>query len=395
MFIRITQSLQKNSPKKTLFFVLCISLLSLYPIYRNYYYGRAIDQYERHVQFLEVNSRFHNPWQYRVLAPLSVEFIKIIYDHTIDKILPIENYIHIELPEGADPKSSTLEFLQLMNNPDFVKYNLIYSGYRFFLNVGIYLLSFVLLSYFIRNKWLIYFGIILISFALGNAVNESDFTLHTYIDDILYLLAALVILYKKNDWYILLLTIIGAFNRETCLLIPFLYLISNIDWQSIKLRQLNLLKIIAPTSKVFMVTAFSGVAFALIFVAIRWYYGYEAQTEWKVPAGLPMLKLNLFSAIGIKSYFEMIGLFSIIPLLCLYKFRETSRILQIWFIGIVPLWFLVHWVAVVAYQSRLFLVPMLIIFIPMILEIIEKNSKYSKVQPKPEFNSFEKAHLQS
>lgn len=283
-----------------------------------------------------------------------------------------------------------------MNNPDFVKYNIIYSGYRFFLNIGIYLLSYILLSFFIKNKWLIYFGLIFISLALGNSVNESDFTLHTYIDDILYLFAALVILYKKNDWYILLITIIGALNRETCLLIPFLYLISNIDWRSIKIQKLNLIKIIAPTSKVFMVTALSGISYILIFIAIRWYYGYEPQTEWKVPAGLPMLKLNLLSAIGIKSYFEMIGLFSIIPLLCMYKFRESSRILKIWFIGIVPIWFIVHWLAVVAYQSRLFLVPMLIIFIPMMLEIIEKNSiNNNEVSSKPEFNSLEKAHFQS
>jgi hypothetical protein len=86
-----------------------------------------------------------------------------------------------------------------------------------------------------------------------------------------------------------------------------------------------------------------------------------------------MLRLNLVSLIAVKSYFEMIGAFSIIPLICLYKFKSASRILQIWFIGIVPIWFLVHFVSVVAYQSRLFLVPTLLIFVPMLLEIIENE----------------------
>jgi hypothetical protein len=342
-----------------------------------------MEQYERHIQFLEVKSLFHNPWQYRVLAPLSVELIKAIYDQTIDKIYPIEEFVQIQLPEGAAPKESTKEFLQMMNNHDFVKYNIIYSCYRFLLNMVIYVLLFFLLSYFVRNEWLIFFGLILVGFSFGNAVNDSDFTLHSYIDVVLYLLAGLIILYKKNSWYILLLTVIGAFNRETCLLIPFMYLISQIDWDHWKEEKFMLRKFPLPNIEVIMITMLSGIFYATIFIGIRWYYGYEPQTEWKVPAGLPMLKLNLLSTIGIKSYFEMIGLFSLLPFLCLYKFKATSKILQIWFIGIVPIWFLVHWIAVVAYQSRLFLVPTLLIFLPMALEIIEEKYKKAKKKERP------------
>ena len=373
MFTRILQLLQKNKWKKIIFLSICIGLMSAYPIYRNFYYGRAILQYERHVQFMNVQSRFHNPWQYRILTPLMVEGLKTLYDNTIDKIYPIGEKLKIKLPEGADPKDSTKELLALANNPDFIKYTMIYSGVRFTQNVIIFFLSYILLTYFIRSNWLIFLGLIFISLALGNSVNDSDFTLHTYLDDILYLITGILILYKKNPWYIVPITIIGALNRETALLIPFLYIISVVDWQKWIDTKFGLRQLPWPTVQQIAIVATSLIFFVVIFISIRWYYGYQPQTQWKVPAGLPMLKLNLVSLLAVKSYFEMVGVFSIIPLICLYKFKSASKILQIWFIGIVPIWFLVHFVSVVAYQGRLFLVPTLLIFIPMILELIEKE----------------------
>jgi hypothetical protein len=211
------------------------------------------------------------------------------------------------------------------------------------------------------------------SLALGNSVNDSDFTLHTYLDDILYLLAALVILYKKNPWYIVPITVVGAFNRETALLIPFLFAVSSIDWAGWQQNKFSIKKLPFPPTSVILITALSLAFFITIFIGIRWYYGYQPQTQWKVPAGLPMLKLNLVSLLAVKSYFEMVGTFAVLPFICLYKLRSASKILQTWFIAIVPIWFLVHFVSVVAYQSRLFLVPTFIIFIPMMLEIIEKE----------------------
>jgi hypothetical protein len=373
MFTRIIQLLQKNKAKKIVFLTICIGLMSAYPIYRNFYYGRAMLQYERHVQFMNVQSRFHNPWQYRILTPLMVEGLKIIYDNTVDKIYPIGERLKINLPEGADPRESTKELLSLANNPDFIKYTLIYAGLRFIQNVAIFVLCYILFAYFVKSDWLIFLALMVVSLAMGNSVNDSDFTLHTYLDNILYLLAAIVIVYKKNPWYILLLTLVGALNRETALLIPFLYAISVFDWTAWRASQFSLAKIPFPSVKTITIVLCSLTLFIGIFIFIRWYYGYQPQTQWKVPAGWPMLKLNLISLIAIKSYFEMIGAFSIIPLLCLYKFKSTNPLLQIWFIGIVPIWFLVHFVSVVAYQSRLFLVPTFLIFIPMMLEIIEQE----------------------
>ncbi|MEM9679037.1 MAG: hypothetical protein AAF901_01835, partial [Bacteroidota bacterium] len=135
--------------------------------------------------------------------------------------------------------------------------------------------------------------------------------------------------------------------------------------------------------EVILITVLCGVCFITIFIGIRWYYGYEPATQWKVPAGLPMLKFNLASATAIKSYFEMFSLFSVIPIVCIYKFNQTDIKLRVWFLAIVPIWFTIHWIAVVAYQPRLFLVPTLLIFLPMLLQIVEnasgKNDQIFKV----------------
>jgi hypothetical protein len=60
-------------------------------------------------------------------------------------------------------------------------------------------------------------------------------------------------------------------------------------------------------------------------------------------------------------------------LICLLKFRQCSPILKIWFIAIVPIWFFVHFYSVPSYESRLFFVPTFLIFIPMVLEVVQKS----------------------
>ena len=69
----------------------------------------------------------------------------------------------------------------------------------------------------------------------------------------------------------------------------------------------------------------------------------------------------------------MIGTFGVIPFIILYKFRRFPALLRLWFIAIVPLWFSVHLLTVVTYQTRLFLVPSILIFLPMMMWLIENS----------------------
>jgi hypothetical protein len=132
-----------------------------------------------------------------------------------------------------------------------------------------------------------------------------------------------------------------------------------------------------PAPRIWAMVAFQYILFFTVFLAIRHYYGFRPQQMWKVPSGLPMLRLNLLSLIGMKSYFEMIGTFGVIPLIILYTFRRYPLLLKVWFLGIVPVWFLAHLLTVVTYQTRLFLVPLILIFLPMMMWLIEQQGNKS------------------
>lgn len=370
MFTPITQLLQRKNKGKTLFIIFCISLLSAYPIYKNFYNGRAVTTYERHIALVEGRSEYYNPWQYRMLCPTIIEGMMWVYNHTVDKIYPIEEKIHFEIAATSEQTAETKEFMNLVQTKGALKYMIVFIFFRFCLNFLVFALAYCLWRYFVKNNWLIFFGLIFISLSMGNGVIASDLTFNTYLDITFYLTAANIIVYKKNPYWLIPLIALAAFNRETSMMIPFLFFISQMDFSKFQLRRLNFS---FPKLNVWVLTGIMYVIFFAIFFSVRAYYGYKPSQEWKVPAGLPMVKLNLLSSVGVKSYFEMLGLFGVIPFIILYKLRSFPLLLRVWFLCIVPAWFAVHFYTVVTYQTRLFLTPLIMIMMPMMLWLIENE----------------------
>lgn len=371
----IIPSLQKNNKIGMWFICVCFALLSVYPIYRNFYYSNGLLTYERHRAVMEKRSEFYNPWQYRVLCPYSIEAILWVYNHSIDRLFPIEQKIHISIASTSGTVAETAEFIKLMQTPGVMKYFLIFFIFRFFEHMLIFYLAWRLWSNFVKSKWLVFLGINFLALAFGNAVAVADLSFNTYMDIIFYLLTALVIVEKKNAAVLVPITILAAFNRETGILIPALYFISQTDFTQFSFRRFNIGSIKFPVIKTWIFTGFLYLLFLTIFIGLRIYFGYRAPQVWKVPAGWPMLKLNLFSAVGLKAYMELIGTFGVIPLIILYKFRQFPYLLKKWFIFLVPLWITAHYVSVVAYQTRLFMVPFVIIIMPMFLLLVEQEIK--------------------
>jgi hypothetical protein len=362
--------LQRNKISRW-FIVFTFALLSVFPIYRNFYYSNGIKTYERHIALLNGNSEFYNPWQYRILAPYTIEGLMWVYDYTIDKIYPVEEKLHFNIENTSGINEETNEFIRLMQTPGAMKYMILFIFFRFFEHLVIFFLTWKLWSAFINNKWLIFFGINFLALALGNAVTAADLSFNTYLDIIFYLLTANLIVYKKNPLWLVPITILAAFNRETGLLIPFLYFISQTDFSNFSLKTINVKSIRFPVLKTWIFTGLLYILFFAIFLGLRMHFGYRPQQVWKAEAGLPMLKLNLFSAVGMKAFMELIGTFGVIPLIILYKFRSLPHLLRKWFVFIVPAWFGIHFISVVVYQTRLFMVPMILILLPMMLIIVE------------------------
>ncbi len=351
-----------------------ISWMAAYPIYSSFYKAYGVDQYRRHLMHMQANSMFFNPWQYRILCPLMVEGLYWAADHTVYKLVDIKG-IDLGLPgDQSDKNPATQNLIESLKNPEFIKYTLVFLGFRFLQNVVLILLCFYYFSLFARNKMLIALGIMMCVLFMGNGVVDSDLTFNTYMDITLYILTGIVIVKNLSPLWIILLTVVGSLNRETALFIPVLYFFSNFDWSlwpSIK-------NLFVQNFKVIGITASAVVLFFAIFIAIRSYYGIQPVSTWRVSAGLPMLKLNLFSSVSIKTYMELYGIMGFLPLWAILIYPTMSKHLKLFFITLVPIWFAIHFTSAIAYQTRLYLVPVLLVLVPAILENLERS--YVKIK---------------
>ena len=356
---------------KAIFVIIMFAWMATYPIYTNYFRGKAILQYDRHHEFLAGESIFFNPWQYRVLSPLLVEGIYQLCDHTVFKLIDLSALAStdfIEGPEDVQPKKS-----EVARKVKIIQYNLVFVGFRFLQNLLILYLSFQYLSLFVRNKTFVFFTLMFISLIMGNAVVDSDLSFNVYTDIILFLWAGIAIFRSFNYWWIFLITILGALNRETSALIMLMFFFSKTRWEDLP----NVVKVFLSDRKAFLVTLLSGIFFVSIFAAIRMHYGYRSPDEWHIPTGWPMLKMNLFSQQSIKSYMELFAVFGLMPIWCLLIFKEMNFFLRVFFVVIIPVWFFINfWYGIVS-ESRIFLVPTLLVFLPAVMEYIDRKWQVS------------------
>lgn len=318
-----------NSRFEKLGFFLLIIILAILPIYSNLVYGLAHIQYERQLAFIRGESYFFNPWQYRVLAPFLIEGIGIVF-----KI--ILNYKTI--PEEL--------------------YSTIFKALRFAQHLVIFALAWKFYSYFTKNRYLLFLSIIIIAWSIGQATFRSDFSFNNYFDVIFYLLAVLIIFSNKNIAWFLPLSFLAALNRETSLLLPFVLLL---NYQSFWGKGFS--------KKNWSVFIGSLLAFLIPFALIRYFYGYPKSAPIGITPGLPMLKFNLTDTFTIM---ELFGTLSVFPLFTLLLIRKTDIRMQILFWLLAPAWFGVHFWLVWARETRIFLVPLIVVFLPICLDLIQK-----------------------
>lgn len=288
----------------------------------------------RHSNMLAGQSEFFNPWQYRIFSTYLLEGIIVLFDR-----LPVINQYQY----------FPYLFLRFIQN-----LVIFYVAYKFYKALQI------------ESKYLIILGLLLLGYNMSNSVFQSDLSFNTYFDILFYLLAGYLIILNKTIW-VLPLMIFASFNRETSVLIAFMVMASAIDFKSRKVKSWFDLKI--------------GIGALLIFVAIfiglRAYYGMPAaQGIHGMTSPLSYLKFNLAF---FRMYPEMFGTLGIIPLLVILKFKSLSYHMKLFLLLIVPIWFLVHFVKSTAVETRLFLVPQALIFIPALLQIIEMEWKKNKI----------------
>ncbi|MEM6632753.1 MAG: hypothetical protein AAF694_23985 [Bacteroidota bacterium] len=323
-FTRNAAKLNKKTLYTWLFLILVIILLSLFTVYRqistlgNSYL--LTEQIERHEKV--INHRAGSPWQYRVLSAWLVELSlpSPEIEHYSDKVL--RTFFSLRIAQNS------LIFL---------------LAFLYFRQLGI------------SDFWS-FVGLGILGWTLSYSLYDSDLSLNTYFDVIFFLLGVLAFL-KGHDWSIPLIMIFASLNRETCILLPFLYL--GYKQLGIPLTQLK------PEPQTWIVFGSSVSIFLLTFIGLRVYFPSQAIIK---PYGFyPGLELFYFNLIHFRSYYNLFASFSIFPFLSLFNYSKWDNMLKAFFWILIPLWITVHLFGGIIAETRLFLVPFVLVIVPGVL----------------------------
>lgn len=324
----ISANVKQEQVFQKLLLAIIFIMLSAYIVYEQAISSIGVGmevQLERHVRFMAGNSEFFNPWQYRIFSGFVLEGFIQLFDN-----LPVQ--LHPYTPFYV------LRFLQHL---------LIFgAAYLYYRALGL------------KSWFLLMTGTLILAYNISNSNWQADMAYNTYFDIFFYLLAGYIILRGKPVW-IIPLTAVAVLNRETSGFIPFMLMLSAFDFRSFRLLRKDRLWIGLIALGVYLV----------LFVAVRLYYGsrpYEAIHDIDTPWEFFLFNIRFFNM-----YPQLLGTLGIVPLIAVCWFKKWPFFLKAIGLLIVPFWILIHLFKSMAMETRLFLVPQALIFIPALLCLIE------------------------
>jgi hypothetical protein len=112
-------------------------------------------------------------------------------------------------------------------------------------------------------------------------------------------------------------------------------------------------------------------SYVAIFIGLRLIYGKQ---ELIVPYGYqPGFDLLLHNFSRIITWVQLIATLSVIPIMALIGYQKWPLQLRGFFWIIIPIWFVVYAFISVMAESRLFLVPQAMVFIPVALLLAQQS----------------------
>jgi hypothetical protein len=194
-------------------------------------------------------------------------------------------------------------------------------------------------------------GLSLLANSFTQALYGADLQFNTYGDVLFYVAAGLAIVYGRDGW-IIPITALAAFNRETSGLIPLLLIAARIQLQP---------QIILPRPTM-VIAAAALLIYAAVFFGLRIAYGpHELLVPYGYHIGMELFTYNLTLP---ATYVELFGVLGLFPVMAILSRRRWPAVLTGFFWTLVPIWFLIHLFASILAESRLMLVPQSLIFIP-------------------------------
>ncbi len=269
-------------------------------------------QLERHRAVLEGTSI--DPWQYRVLS-----------EYLVQGFIWLVQRLHVPYPIPTA-----------------------FIAFRVLQNIVLLLLAAAYYRKLGLSHYLVLLGLSLLSWGISYGYHDADLQFNTYSDVIFYLLAALVILHGRIAWVVPIAGL-AALNRETSLLIPFMILADQVARP--------------PRPRARMSFLVAGGALGLstvVLIALRLAYG-ARPSGMTHRIGFDLLYQNLARP---QSWLYLFATLGLLPIMALVSAPAWPRALRANLWAIVPVWFTIHLFAAVIAETRLFLVPHALVFVP-------------------------------
>jgi hypothetical protein len=312
-------------------------LLSLFTVYTHVQYLKNFfetgGQLQRHLDVLK--GQAVDPWQYRILATYLIEGMIQLF-----KKLSI---FHSE--------------------------NSVFIFFRFLQGVAIFLLEYFYYKKLGLSTSLSLLGMSVLAWGMSYSNYGSDLHFSTYFDILFYLIAGLIILLEKPLW-VIPLTVIASLNKESSGLIPIMLIASYLTNDSEKLGFYGLKKY---RIKIITIGAISLISYLIIFFGLRFVLGprplIPVLNQFTI---FELIKNNLFSSI---TWVQLFGTMSIIPIIAILNYKNWPKVIKIFFWVVIPIWIVIHTVGGVMAESRLFLVPLSLVFIPGALFYLNQKPK--------------------
>ncbi|MEM6261756.1 MAG: hypothetical protein AAGI38_04565 [Bacteroidota bacterium] len=302
---------------------------------------------ERHQELVKGESTFFNPWQYRVLA--------------------------IGVVEGMIQGTESLGIAPHVSNPYLDEYGIDLQQHfplllvRWIQHFLIFLVALMLYQKMgISHPWLSFIGVMLLAHSMARSNFGSDLSFNTYFDLLFYLLGAWCILSEKYVGF-MVVVFLAALNRESSGFLPLMLAIMAIQGKPLNIIQPKKVK----------VAALSMGIFVGVFIGIRLWLGYQAPNPvYDNESFMDYLLWNLTNPI---TYPQLLTTFGVMPLIALVGYRAWPSFLTRWFWLVIPAWVVIHFGFSIARETRLFLVPMGLIFIPGVLFLVQLEVRQKRI----------------
>lgn len=243
----------------------------------------------------------------------------------------------VEAVGAPRPVGVSFVFIRLLQN--LVLFSLAYAFYR---RLGITPYSALL-------------GLSALAWGMTQANYGADLGFDVWTDVLFYLAAAIVLLDGRSGWLIPI-SALAALNRETSLLIPFL----GIAFAVRTVPRLGLVR-----SQAAPAFAALGIWY-VVSAGLHWKFGMRPWPSHASEAA-PGFAFLQYHAVRSESWGHVAGALGILPLLAVACWRGWHARLKPVFWSIVPLWLLAHLFGPSLDQTRALLLPQILVFIPGVL----------------------------